>query len=127
MRNTRSKKTDLWTPLQTTQSKRLFEPKFDPSKPLTAAREPKQGETLVSLAGSPVVTAQLDHLGDDSHLVSILMLSQSTTVELGGRLFLDERMSPNTVSAMNKAVRAINAQMEIVNSQMSATGTLDQS
>ena len=132
MKTTRSKQTDLWTPLHTKATNKrqqqlvtpLITPKFDPSKPVTAAREPKRGETLVSLAGSPVVKAQADQ-GNDAHLVSISMLPQSTV--LGGSLFLDEGMSPNTLikkkQIIEEAVAAINTRLEMLNSQVTASGS----
>jgi len=136
IKNTRTRKGDFATPLggvnlkQTKHSQLvtpMITPKFDTSKPLTNAREPKHGETLVSLSGSPVVKALPDNPADDSNLVSISLLPQQTV--LGGRLFLDENMSPNTLlqrkEIIEEAVHAINSRLEELNSQITASSKLE--
>jgi len=139
-RNTRSraaagKKTnDLTTPVvRATKSRRvaagrkgdiqtpMITPKFDPSKPLKSAREPHVGETLMSLSGSPVVTNQKDSsTADSSQLVAISMSADQAMI--GGRLFIDENVSPNTLHAqkqvIEEAMAAINSRLEALDSQV---------
>lgn len=139
LKNTRARKADLTTPLVGAGNAKfakkqqlttpMITPKFDTRKPLTSAREPKHGETLVSLAGSPVVKAQPDQPNDDSHLVSISLLPQHQQTILGGRLFLDEGMSPNTLlqrkQIIEEAVHAINCRLDELNSQISTGSNLE--
>lgn len=135
IKNSRSKKVDISTPLigmnkkigkQKTLVAPMIAPKFDISKPLSNAREPKQGETLVSLAGSPVVNMQPEKPSDDSNLISLSCLPQQTV--LGGRLFLDENMSPNTLmqrkEIIEEAVNAINMRLVELDSQVTASSKL---
>lgn len=103
----------------------LVAPKFDVRKPLTVAREPKNGETLMSLAGSPVLSNSLS-LSDDSNVVSLVLNKQQTL--LGGSLF-DMTMSPNTLMTskerLQEALTKINSRMEDLDMQISGQSKLN--
>jgi len=98
----------------------LITPKFDPRQPLTAAREPKAGETLVSLSGSPVI--QNTTAADDTrgNLLSLRLDKHQTL--LGGFLF-DETMSPGTLNTnkerLQEAIGAIESRLGELTTQFS--------
>lgn len=91
----------------------LITPKFDPAQPLTAAREPKRGETLMSMAGSPVV--QNSASTPESNLISLRMDKHQTL--LGGLLF-DDTMSPTTLNDNKERL------MEVISALESRFGEL---
>lgn len=114
------------TPMYAGRNKTVMEtpmitPKFDPRKPLTAAREPKMGETLLSLAGSPVLQNSRDITTNGENVVSLCLSKQQTY--LGGSLF-EMSMSPGTLMAskdrLQEAMNAINSRLEDLDSQLSS-------
>jgi len=115
----------LYTPrVNTAASRSMITPKFDLRKPLTVAREPKHGETLVSLSGSPVIQ-RMEQSSDESSLVSLVLNKEQTL--LGGSLF-DLAMSPNTLVAskerLQEAMNAINQRMDDLDEQCSGQSKL---
>lgn len=101
----------------------IITPKFDPTKPPKTAREPHLGgETLVSLSGSPVITGRRNTSAEQENtdLVSISMSTDQAV--LGGKLFVDDAMSPNTLmvqkQVIEEAMSAINSRLEALNSQV---------
>jgi len=87
---TRAKKTTapqpFVTPLQAVRPKRgaannglpTITPKFDPKEPITTARKAKHGETLLSMAGSPVVPDNRRPSAVEESLLSLTLNKQST-------------------------------------------------